>query len=111
MNKLGGYAKRKHINLDIHKGNAGCYNRSIWFMIDNNLIHVVNTSITDKAKRLHHHDPLLVYSATCFSVKLKRESLNRKSRICRMEKWNLNMPRNCKRKKYGLEDRFNEDMY
>ena len=26
-----------------------------------------------------------------FSVKLKRESLNRKSRICRMEKWNLNM--------------------
>jgi hypothetical protein len=28
-----------------------------------------------------------------------------------MEKWNLNMPRNCKRKKYGLEDRFDEDMY
>jgi hypothetical protein len=28
-----------------------------------------------------------------------------------MEKWNLNMPRNCKRKKYGSEDRFDEDMY
>ena len=28
-----------------------------------------------------------------------------------MEKWNLKMPRNCKRKKYGLEDRFDEDMY
>jgi protoheme ferro-lyase len=51
---------------------------NIWFMIDNNLIHVVNTSITDKAKRLHHHDRLLVYSAHGFSVKLKRESLNRK---------------------------------
>jgi hypothetical protein len=28
-----------------------------------------------------------------------------------MEKWNLKMPRNCKRKKSRLEDRFDEDMY
>jgi hypothetical protein len=94
------------------EGTAGCYNTSRRFMIDNNLIYVVNTSITDKAKRFHHHhDQLFVYSTMWLQWSSKENGLTEKM-DWKKRKRNLNMPGNCKRKKHGLEeDRFDDYMY
>jgi uncharacterized protein len=58
--KLAELARHKYINLETYKKNGHPVSTPVWFMIDNNLVYVVTSSDTGKAKRLRNNPAVRV---------------------------------------------------
>ncbi len=80
-------------------------------MIDYNLIHVVNTPITERPNVCIIMNGYSYIAPHGFSVKLKREWLNRKFGFFVEWKMESEYAKELQKKKYGLEHRFDEEMY
>lgn len=53
--KLAELGKHKYINLETYRKNGHPVSTPVWFMIDNNMVYVVTSSDTGKAKRLRNN--------------------------------------------------------
>lgn len=58
--KLAELAEHKYINLETYRKNGHPVSTPVWFMIDNNLVYVVTSSDTGKAKRLRNNPAVRV---------------------------------------------------
>lgn len=58
--RLAELSKHKYINLETYRKNGQPVSTPVWFMIDNNLLYVVTSSDTGKAKRLRNNSAVRI---------------------------------------------------
>lgn len=100
--KLAELAKHKYINLETYKKNGQPVSTPVWFMIDNNLVYVVTSSDTGKAKRLRNN-PAVRIMPSGFRGEPKGEWIEGKARFA--EGTEAEHAIQLRKKRYGLQAR------
>jgi PPOX class probable F420-dependent enzyme len=100
--KLAELAKHKYINLETYKKNGQPVSTPVWFMIDNNLVYVVTSSDTGKAKRLRNN-PAARIMPSGFRGEPKGEWIEGKARFA--EGAEAERAIQLRKKRYGLQAR------
>ncbi len=99
---LAELAKHKYINLETYRKNGQPVSTPVWFMIDNNLVYVVTSSDTGKAKRLRNN-PAVRIMPSGYNGEPKGEWLEGKARFA--EGTEAERAIQLRKKKYGLQAR------
>ena len=101
-NKLAELAEHKYINLETYRKNGHPVSTPVWFMIDNNLVYVVTSSDTGKAKRLRNN-PAVRIMPSGFRGEPKGKWIEGKARFA--EGSEAERAIQLRKKKYGLQAR------
>lgn len=100
--KLAELAKHKYIALETYRKSGQPVSTPVWFMIDNNLIYVVTSSDTGKAKRLRNN-PAVRIMPSGFRGEPKGEWMEGKARFA--EGSEAERAVQLRKKRYGLQAR------
>lgn len=100
--KLAELANHKYINLETYRKNGQPVSTPVWFMIDNNLIYVVTSSDTGKAKRLRNNPDVRIMPSG-FRGEPKGEWIEGKAKFA--EGAEAERAIQLRKKKYGLQAR------
>ena len=100
--KLAELAEHKYINLETYKKNGHPVSTPVWFMIDNNLVYVVTSSDTGKAKRLRNN-PTVRIMPSGFKGEPKGKWMEGKARFA--EGAEAERAIQLRKKRYGLQAR------
>lgn len=100
--KLAELSKHKYINLETYRRNGQPVSTPVWFMIDNNLIYVVTSSETGKAKRLRNN-PAIRIMPSGIRGEPKGDWIEGKARF--VEGTEAERAVELRKKKYGLQAR------
>lgn len=100
--KLAELANHKYINLETYRKNGQPVSTPVWFMIDNNLIYVVTSSDTGKAKRLRNNPDVRIMPSG-FRGEPKGKWIEGKARFA--EGAEAERAIQLRKKKYGLQAR------
>lgn len=102
VDMLAELAKHKYISLETYRKNGLAVSTPVWFMIDNNLVYVVTSSDTGKAKRLRNN-PAVRIIPSGFKGEPKGEWMEGKARFA--EGAEAERAIRLRKKKYGLQAR------
>jgi PPOX class probable F420-dependent enzyme len=100
--RLAELAKHKYIKLETYRKNGQPVSTPVWFMIDNNLVYVVTSADTGKAKRLRNN-PTVRIMPSGFRGEPKGEWIEGKARFA--EGVEAERAIQLRKKKYGLQAR------
>ena len=100
--RLAELSKHKYINLQTYRKNGQPVGTPVWFMIDNNLVYVVTSADTGKAKRLRNN-PAVRIVPSGFSGEPKGEWIDGKARFA--EGSEAERAIQLRKKRYGLQAR------
>ncbi len=95
-------AKYKYINLETYKKSGQPVRTPVWFMVDNNLVYVVTSADTGKAKRLRNNSSVRIVPSS-FKGEPKGEWISGNARFA--EGPEAEHAIQLRRKKYGLQAR------
>ena len=101
-NRLEELAKHKYINLETYKKSGQPVRTPVWFMIDNNLIYVVTSADTGKAKRLRNNPSVRIVPSS-YNGEPKGEWNDGRARFA--EGSEAERAIQLRKKKYGLQAR------
>ena len=100
--RLEELAKHKYINLETYKKSGQPVRTPVWFMVDNNLLYVVTSADTGKAKRLRNNPSVRIVPST-YNGEPKGEWIGGKARFA--EGSEAQRAIHLRKKKYGLQAR------
>ena len=100
--RLKELAKHKYINLETYKKSGQPVRTPVWFMVDNNLLYVVTSPDTGKAKRLRNNPSVRIVPST-YNGEPKGEWIDGKARFA--EGSEAERAIQLRKKKYGLQAR------
>jgi PPOX class probable F420-dependent enzyme len=100
--RLEEIAKHKYINLETYRKKGQPVRTTVWFMIDNNLVYVVTSADTGKAKRLRNN-PAVRIVPSGYNGEPKGEWIDGKARFA--EGSEAERAIQLRKKKYGLQAR------
>jgi PPOX class probable F420-dependent enzyme len=100
--RLKELAKHKYINLETYKKSGQPVRTPVWFMVDNNLLYVVTSADTGKAKRLRNNSSVRIVPST-YNGEPKGEWIDGKARFA--EGSEAERAIQLRKKKYGLQAR------
>jgi PPOX class probable F420-dependent enzyme len=100
--RLEELTKHKYINLETYKKSGQPVRTPVWFMVDNNLVYVVTSTDTGKAKRLRNSPSLRIVPSS-FNGEPKGEWIDGKARFA--EGSEAERAIQLRKKKYGLQAR------
>lgn len=100
--RLKELAKHKYINLETYKKSGQPVRTPVWFMVDNNLLYVVTSADTGKAKRLRNNSSVRIVPSS-YNGEPKGEWINGKARFA--EGSEAERAIQLRKKKYGLQAR------
>ena len=100
--RLEELAKHKYINLETYKKSGQPVRTPVWFMVDNNLLYVVTSADTGKAKRLRNNPSIRIVPST-YNGEPKGEWIDGKARFA--EGSEAERAIQLRKKKYGLQAR------
>src|SRR5919197_2252317 len=100
--RLAELSKYKYINLQTYRKNGQPVGTPVWFMIDNNLVYVVTSADTGKAKRLRNN-PAVRILPSGYNGEPKGEWIDGKARFA--EGSEAERAIQLRKKKYGLQAR------
>lgn len=95
-------SNHKYINFETYRKNGQPVSTPVWFMIDNNMVYVVTSSDTGKAKRLRNN-PAVRIMPSGFRGEPKGEWIEGKARFA--EGAEAERAIQLRKKKYGLQAR------
>lgn len=101
--RLEELAKHKYINLETFKKSGQPVRTPVWFMIDNNLVYVITSADTGKAKRLRNNQAVRIVPSG-FNGDPKGEWIDGKARFVG-EGSEAERAIQLRKKKYGLQAR------
>ena len=100
--RLEELAKYKYINLETYKKSGQPVRTPVWFMVDNNILYVVTSADTGKAKRLRNNPSIRIVPST-YNGEPKGEWIDGKARFA--EGSEAERAIQLRKKKYGLQAR------
>src|SRR5690348_13091105 len=100
--RLEELAKHKYINLETYKKSGQPVKTPVWFMVDNNLVYVVTSADTGKAKRLRNN-PVVRIVPSGYNGEHKGQWIDGKARFA--EGPEAERAIQLRKKKYGLQAR------
>ena len=100
--RLEELTKHKYINLETYKKSGQPVRTPVWFMIDNNLVYVVTSANTGKAKRLRNNPSMRIVPSG-YNGELKGEWIDGRARFA--EGSEAERAIQLRKKKYGLQAR------
>jgi PPOX class probable F420-dependent enzyme len=100
--RLEELAKHKYINLETYKKSGQPVRTPVWFMVDNNILYVVTSADTGKAKRLRNNPSIRIVPST-YNGEPKGEWIDGKARFA--EGSEAERAIQLRKKKYGLQAR------
>jgi hypothetical protein len=98
--RLEELTNHKYINLETYRKNGQPVRTPVWFMIDNNLVYVVTSADTGKAKRLRNN-PAVRIVPSGYNGEPKGEWINGKARFA--DGPEAEHAIQLRKKKYGLQ--------
>jgi uncharacterized protein len=98
--RLEELARHKYINVETYKKSGEAVRTPMWFMVDNNLIYVVTSADTGKAKRLRNN-PAVRIVPSGYNGEPKGEWIDGKARFA--EGSEAKHAIQLRKKKYGLQ--------
>jgi PPOX class probable F420-dependent enzyme len=100
--RLEELTNHKYINLETYKKSGQPVRTTVWFMVDNNLVYVVTSTDTGKAKRLRNNPSLRIVPSG-FNGEPKGEWIDGRARFA--EGSEAERAIQLRKKKYGLQAR------
>jgi PPOX class probable F420-dependent enzyme len=100
--RLEELTKHKYINLETYKKSGQPVRTPVWFMIDNNLVYVVTSANTGKAKRLRNNPSMRIVPSG-YNGEPKGEWIEGRARFA--EGSEAERAIQLRKKKYGLQAR------
>lgn len=100
--RLEELTKHKYINLETYKKSGQPVRTPVWFMIDNNLVYVVTSANTGKAKRLRNNPSMRIVPSG-YNGEPKGEWIDGRARFA--EGSEAERAIQLRKKKYGLQAR------
>jgi uncharacterized protein len=98
--RLEELARHKYINLETYKKSGQPVRTPVWFMVDNNLVYVITSDDTGKAKRLRNN-PSVRLVPSSFNGDPKEDWIVGKARF--VEGSEAERAIQLRKKKYGLQ--------
>jgi uncharacterized protein len=100
--RLEELTKHKYINLETYKKSGQPVRTPVWFIIDNNLVYVVTSANTGKAKRLRNNPSMRIVPSG-YNGEPKGEWIEGRARFA--EGSEAERAIQLRKKKYGLQAR------
>lgn len=100
--RLEELTKHKYINLETYKKSGEPVRTPVWFMVDNDLVYVVTSTDTGKAKRLRNNPSVRIVPSG-YNGEPKGEWIDGKARFA--EGSEAERAIQLRKKKYGLQAR------